>query len=317
MSHFFNNDLSDVRVNGLRNGRHDAHFHQRFDHIGAAFAHTCRQFLNRDGFGNDDFTVNFFGGFRRTEHLLTFLFAGAFDGSQTSAAPFLVVAAHQSRHVAAAAPFVIVSAAAFGLTAVVVARFFVLERRFGAVLFRGFGFFGTHRRLLRTDGGFVELFGGTRRFGRLFHCGHRSRSGSCRFFRGFRGGLFGFFIGFCLFAGGAFGGFFGFAFGTQAGFLLSFRLSFLFGFHRRLQNFQTMRFFTVQSRRGIGTYALDIAVSVGYERTLFAHFDLNGFVASARHAVHAVHVHRFFQPQSGTGKSQRSSFVFIVSVCHK
>ena len=190
----------------------------------------------------------------------------------------------------------------------------MLEGRFGAVLFRGFGFLGAHHGLLRTRCGLVKFFNGLRSFRRFFN---RGRGGG-NFLCGFRGSLFGFFLGFGLFAFGAFGGFPSLTFGAQASFLLGFGFGFFIGFHRRLQNFQAVRLFTVQPRSGIGTNALDISVSIRYKRTLFADFDLNGFVAAARHALmHAVHIHRFFQPQSGTGKSQRSSFVFIVSVCHR
>ena len=43
-----------VGVDDLVDRRHDTHAHQRLDHVGGAFGHAVRQFLDGDRLGNDD-----------------------------------------------------------------------------------------------------------------------------------------------------------------------------------------------------------------------------------------------------------------------
>src|SRR3546814_10405562 len=43
-----------IGIDGLVDGRHDAHLHQRLDDVDAALGHATGEFLHGDGLGNDD-----------------------------------------------------------------------------------------------------------------------------------------------------------------------------------------------------------------------------------------------------------------------
>ena len=53
MAELGDDQLGGVGVDDLVDRRHDAHAHQRLDDVGAALGHAVRQFLDRDGLGND------------------------------------------------------------------------------------------------------------------------------------------------------------------------------------------------------------------------------------------------------------------------
>jgi hypothetical protein len=51
---FLHQELRGVGVDRLIDRRHDPHFHQRLDHLAAAFGHAVGQFLDGDRLGHDD-----------------------------------------------------------------------------------------------------------------------------------------------------------------------------------------------------------------------------------------------------------------------
>ena len=54
MAEFGDHQLGGVGVDGLVDGRHHAHLHQRLDDVDAALGHAVGEFLDGDGLRHDD-----------------------------------------------------------------------------------------------------------------------------------------------------------------------------------------------------------------------------------------------------------------------
>ena len=69
--------LGGVGVDHLVDRRHDAHAHQRLDHVGAALGHAVGELLHRDGLGHDDVAHDLDRLLLRLQHALLLALAGA------------------------------------------------------------------------------------------------------------------------------------------------------------------------------------------------------------------------------------------------
>ena len=80
MAELGNDELGRIGINGIVHGGHDVHFHQCLDNLDTALGHAVGQFLNRDGFRNNNFADDFYMFYGTFAALLAFPLP--FDGSQ-------------------------------------------------------------------------------------------------------------------------------------------------------------------------------------------------------------------------------------------
>ena len=112
MAEFFGDQLGGIGINHVGDLDHLALFHQETDHVYRAFGHTVGQFLDGDGFRNDDLAGNLFF---RLVGLVAFqtLHAAAESGQRTGA--FLVTATGCGGHGQTATAAVIGATGTLGL----------------------------------------------------------------------------------------------------------------------------------------------------------------------------------------------------------
>ena len=94
--------LGRVGVDRLVDRRHDAHAHQRLDHVGAALGHAVGEFLDRDRLGDDDVAHDL--RLLAAQHPLALALAGAADrGEAAGALAAILVEGARDGQLAAAA----------------------------------------------------------------------------------------------------------------------------------------------------------------------------------------------------------------------
>jgi hypothetical protein len=87
VSEFSHHQLRSIGINGLLQRYHDAELHQCPGYVNATLGHPVRQFLNRDGFRDDNVTHNLDRFLRR---LMSTAFTRPAHGGQTAGSFFLI-----------------------------------------------------------------------------------------------------------------------------------------------------------------------------------------------------------------------------------
>jgi len=90
VSHFLGNDLCGVRVDHVVDRVHLALLHQYLDDVDGAFRHAVGQFLDGDGFRNDDLAGHLFRRHLETLRLLFQAFGSALEGGNRTVAVLVI-----------------------------------------------------------------------------------------------------------------------------------------------------------------------------------------------------------------------------------